>query len=70
MDRYIKMLMAKLSQRYRITLVHITSYNPKKKRLTDVFTLDIRQSGKKLHYKTYYSKRDVVLALAAWEKAK
>lgn len=65
MDKYIKMLIIKLSKKCKVTLNHKMFYSDEKERIVNVFTLIINNGDDK--YKTdLFSKRDVVSELMKW----
>lgn len=69
MDRYIKMLLIKLSSRYRVIVTHKMFWSDEKERLMNVFNVRIFNNGgkKTLFDKDLFSKRDVVSELMKWQ---
>lgn len=67
-DKYIKMLLIKLSGRYRIIFTHKMFWSDEKERLTNIFNLRIsnKGGGKLLLDQNFFGKRDVVSELMKW----
>lgn len=63
------MLMIKLSQKYKVSITHIMTYNTEKQCLSNVFKLKISDNNKKvLHKYDCYNKKDLISELMAWQK--
>lgn len=68
MDKYIKMLMVKLSQQYKATLTSVMYFVEDTGRLGTTHTLRISRKGEKaaLHEYQTHSKRDLVQEMMKW----
>lgn len=65
MDKYIKQLIIKLSQKYMVILTHKMLWSEDKGRLVNIFTLYIadKRTKERLFKGDMYSKRAVVMEL-------
>ena len=72
MDKYIKMLLVSLGQRYDITLMSFMFYNRETKRLSTKYRITAYTIGRKraVLQKDLFGKRDVVTELARLERDK
>jgi hypothetical protein len=71
MDKYINLLFIKLSQRYKVTIVTIMSYNEEYNRTTKNFKLviDNKENTKKPIERQsldFRGKRDLIQAMIKW----
>lgn len=77
MDKYIKLLLIKLSNKYdKVTITHIQSYNKEYNKITNIFKLIIKDKSDDWIddiYEKYdtitidcYNKRDLVQEMIKW----
>ena len=77
MDKYIKILLIKLSNKYdKVTITHIQSYNKEYNKITNIFKLSIKEKSKDWIddiYEKYdttnidcYNKRELVQEMIKW----
>jgi hypothetical protein len=68
MDKYINILFIKLSQKYKVTIITIMSYNNKYKRANKTYKLVIDSKKKKIERISldFTSKRALVLEMMKW----
>lgn len=66
MDKYIKIMLIKLSNKYdKVTITHIQSYNREKNKLINIYKLVIKNKGK-VRTIDCYSKRTLVQEMIKW----
>ena len=69
MDRYIKMLLIKLSPDYKITITTIMYYDDEKQRFHNIIKLYVKdRKTHKTKYIDCYGKRALVGELMRWRK--
>jgi hypothetical protein len=68
MDKYINILFIKLSQKYKVTIITIMSYNNKYKRANKTYKLVIDSKKKKIERMSldFTSKRALVMEMMKW----
>ncbi len=74
MEKYINILFAELSKKYKINLITIMTYNRKYKKITRTYKLVIDKKNKKSKYPekrvslNFYSKRQLILEMIKWKE--
>lgn len=68
MDKYINILFIQLSQKYKVNIITIMSYNNKYKRVNKTYKLVIDSKRKKIERVSldFTSKRALVLEMMRW----
>lgn len=68
MDKYIRMLIIKLSSQYKITLTNIQSYDPDKQSFKNKYSLRLKnqQTNEVAEIRPLYGKRAVIVELMQW----
>lgn len=68
MDKYIKLLLIKLSTKYKITLINFMNYDDEKQRFKNRFNLRIvnRQTDEAAEIRPIYGKQAVINELMQW----
>ena len=69
-DKYIKILIIKISQKYKITITNIMTYDDEDNRIKNIFKILIKEKyGKNaLCEKTVYNKRSLISELMKWQQ--
>lgn len=66
MDKYIKIMLIKLSNKYdKVTITHIQSYNKEKNKLVNIYKFRIKDK-RKVKSIDCYSKRTLVQEMMKW----
>lgn len=67
-DKYVKMLIIKLSQTYKVTVTTIMYYSEDTGRIGNMIKLKIadKDSGEILSVRDYRSKRELISGMVAW----
>lgn len=69
MDKYVKMLFIKLSQKYKVTITTIMFYNDEHKSIGNIIKLKIanKADGKTIKIADFSNKRDLVSEMMLWQ---
>ena len=69
MDKYIKMLLIKISQKYKVTITTIMSYDGEQNRVKNIYKIFIKskETESVLYDKAVYNKRNLLSELVKWQ---
>ena len=70
MDKYIKLLLIQLSQKYdKVIITHIQTYNKKYNKISNIFKLVIKNNNKN-NIIDLYNKKELVQEMMKWLEEK